>query len=126
MEKDELQRTEIEDAIIAKFSAIQLRDNGPNDPIIIDFDQWEDFLERCDDLLRYYKGYTDTVIGIEVVRVYADFMRYLRAAINNDKIDADQRFDFQDKFAEVEVWMDDIIAQGARNWEHLNSGNDDT
>jgi hypothetical protein len=52
-------------------------------------------------------------------------MRYLQSAIKSEKLDADQRFDLQNKLAEVEVWMDDIIAEGAKNWEHLNSGNAD-
>jgi uncharacterized protein YuzE len=121
MEKDEIKRTQLEDAIIAKFSVIQRRDIGRDDPIWLNFDQWDDFLDLCHDLFHYYEDHADTVIGVEVVRVYADLTRYLRLVKSSDKLNQEQRFDLDDKLAEIEVWMDDIISQAAKNWEHLNT-----
>jgi hypothetical protein len=119
MEKDELKRTELEDAVIAKASEMQIRNGAPNEPFI-DFSQLEDFVDICNELVYYYKTHVDTVIGVEVVRVYADFIRYLRTlkvdAAVNDKVHSDA----QNMLDEIEGWMDDIITEAAKSWEYLN------
>lgn len=119
MEKDEAKRTEIEDRIIAKASDVQLRETYGKE-VRVDFDQMEDFLDLCVELVRYFQQHADTTIGVDIVKVYSNFTKYFRH-LNQTTKDEKTRQTAQRWLNEIEGWMDDIITEAGRNWGYLNS-----
>jgi hypothetical protein len=119
MQLDRAQRILIEERIISMASDIQLEDEKRR--VFIAFDKWDDFLEVCADLTKYYQRYLDTEISVEVVRVYADFTRYFRQLKEDQELDAEIRSKAHFALDHLEYWIDAIIAAAARNWEYIHS-----
>lgn len=119
MEKDESIRVEIENRIIAKLKEITIRE-GPKDRVFIDFDLMDDFFDECQSLFEYFQQYTDTVMDVEMVRVYADLTRYFRQLTESNH-QPEIKEQAQRWLDEMEGWMDDIIAAAARNRKNSHS-----
>jgi hypothetical protein len=118
MDKNESLRIEIENRITAKLKEITIRE-GPKDRVYIRFDMMDDFFDECQSLVEYFQQYPDTVMDVEIARVYVVLTRYfLQLTQRNTQPEIKEQA--QRWLDEMEGWMDDIIAAAARNWANLH------
>lgn len=77
--------------------------------------EWDLFIEAWHKLIEYYERHTDSVIGIEVVREYTDFMQLLRRVRCDENLSVDVRAQAEEKIIELEGQMDEIIKEAVTN-----------
>ena len=77
--------------------------------------EWDLFIDAWYNLVKYYETHADTVIGIEAVREYHHLIRLLRRTLCDEKLSLDTRQQAEEKIAELEGWMDEIIKEVVTN-----------
>jgi hypothetical protein len=107
---DNEERDQLEERII---EASNLIDNMQ--PDWCNSKEWDLFIESWYQLAKYYETHTDSVIGIEVVREYSNFVRLLRKLLCDEKLDLEIRKQVEEKIIELEGRMDEIIKEAVTN-----------
>jgi hypothetical protein len=115
---NKLSRRDLEKRIVQTGEAIDLM---KQDGSWLDDDEFRKFLDAWWDLNRFYEEHTDTVISIETIREYVDFVRLLRGMMVDDEIAKEFQQKAKDELEAIEYYMDEIIREGVSNLENSDS-----
>src|SRR5690349_17537738 len=77
--------------------------------------EWDLFIDAWYNLVHYYEEHADTVIGVEAVREYHHIMRLFRRTLWDERLSLDIHRQIEDKIAELEGVMDEIIKEAVTN-----------
>ena len=114
---DELVRLQLEIAIEETGSAVDIT---KADLSWLDDPEWDVFQNACYDLVHYYAGQGDTVIGPLALGEYADFTRLLRKALLFNELDKQRSSQAEEALIFLEGWMAEILKEAMTNLRYLH------
>ncbi len=110
---DVVKRQQIEERIIKSSESVKV----VSEPL----GQWlndkelVDFLDAWYELVRFYQEYEDTMLDIEIVREYAEFVQLLNQLLSDVRLDNQHRERARDVLEELEGSMNEIIKEAVTN-----------
>jgi hypothetical protein len=106
-------RAELEERIFELANSIPLENSD-----WLYSEQLDQFIHAWYTLAKYYEVDNDTVIGVETVSEYVDFVRPLRRQMCDSTLDPNLRQQAEDKMSDLDAMMDEVIKEAV---SHLNN-----